>query len=148
MAIAVGTSQSAINYGMMAFNPTFSIQSYGSSMRETASQFDMVSAGMGIVGPMSWGPSSDRLHRRYPGGGRAGVASFAMAVSPSSSFWVYTAPAAGTFYGRFVLYGSVSTGWMPPLYAILYDQVSPRMRGSTASLYSSAMTISGMGIGP
>lgn len=148
MAIAVGTLQSAINYGMMAFNPTFLIQSYGLSMRETALQFGMVSAGMGIVGPLLWGPLSDRLHRRYPGGGRAGVALFAMAVSPLLSFWVYTAPAAGAFYGRFVLYSVVLTGWMPPLYAILYDQVLPRMRGLTASLYLLAMTILGMGIGP
>jgi MFS family permease len=117
------------------------------SMRETALQFGMVSAGMGIVGPMLWGPLSDRLHRRYPGGGRAGVALFAMAVSPLLSFWVYTA-GGGTFYGRFVLYSLVLTGWMPPLYAILYDQVLPRMRGLTASLYLLAMTILGMGIGP
>jgi MFS family permease len=47
-----------------------------------------------------------------------------------------------------VLYSLVLTGWMPPLYAILYDQVLPRMRGLTASLYLLAMTILGMGIGP
>jgi fucose permease len=37
---------------------------------------------------------------------------------------------------------------MPPLYAIMYDQVLPRMRGITASLYLLTMTIVGMGIGP
>jgi MFS family permease len=37
---------------------------------------------------------------------------------------------------------------MPPLYAILYDQVLPRMRGLTASLYLLVMTILGMGVGP
>lgn len=37
---------------------------------------------------------------------------------------------------------------MPPLYAILYDQVLPRMRGITASVYLLVMTIIGLGIGP
>jgi MFS family permease len=37
---------------------------------------------------------------------------------------------------------------MPPLYAIIYDQVLPRMRGITASVYLLAMTILGLGIGP
>ena len=37
---------------------------------------------------------------------------------------------------------------MPPLYAILYDQVLPRMRGLTASLYLLLMTILGLGVGP
>jgi MFS transporter, Spinster family, sphingosine-1-phosphate transporter len=76
------------------------------------------------------------------------VALFAMGVSPIMSFWVYFAPDAGGFYLRFVAYSLVLTGWLPPLYAILYDQVLPRMRGSTTSVYLLASTIIGLGCGP
>ena len=42
----------------------------------------------------------------------------------------------------------ILTGWLPPLYAIMYDQVLPRMRGVTTSVYLLVMTILGLGIGP
>ncbi|MDF8335651.1 MFS transporter [Novosphingobium cyanobacteriorum] len=148
MCIAVGTLQSSINYGLMAFNPTFMIRTYNISMQETALKFGLLSAAIGIIGPLVWGPLSDGLQRRFPGSGRAGVALFTMGVSPIMSFWVYTAPTADQFLLRFVPYSFVLTGWMPPLYAIMYDQVLPRMRGLTASLYLLVMTILGMGIGP
>jgi MFS family permease len=101
-----------------------------------------------MLGPLIWGPLSDRLNLRFPGAGRAWVSLFAMGVSPLMSFWVYFAPDAGSFYLRFVAYSIVLTGWLPPLYAILYDQVLPRMRGITASVYLLAATILGLGIGP
>jgi MFS transporter, Spinster family, sphingosine-1-phosphate transporter len=148
MAFAVGALQSIINYGMMAFNPSFIIKQYHQSMGETALQFGFVAAGMGIIGPMIWGPLSDRLNLRFPGSGRAYVALFAMAVSPIMSFWVYFAPEVGGFYLRFIAYSLVLTGWMPPLYAIMYDQVLPRMRGVTTSVYLLSMTIIGLGCGP
>lgn len=148
MCIAVGTLQSVLNYGMMAFNPSFLIRTYGLSMQETALQFGLLSAGMGIAGPLVWGPLSDWLNQRFPGGGRAWVSLFAMAVSPVVSFWVYFSADPGSFYARFLIYSFILTGWMPPLYAIMYDQVLPRMRGLTASLYLLVMTILGMGIGP
>ncbi len=148
MAMAVGALQSVVNYGMMAFNPSFIIRYYHETMAHTALRFGLLAAATGIAGPLVWGPLSDALHRRYPGAGRAWVALFAMGVSPFLSFWVYLAPSAGDFYVRFVFYGLVLTGWLPPLYAILYDQVLPRMRGLTASLYLLAMTILGLGIGP
>lgn len=88
------------------------------------------------------------MNQRFPGAGRAWVALFAMAVSPVMSFWVYFAADPGSFYARFLIYSFILTGWMPPLYAIMYDQVLPRMRGLTASLYLLVMTILGMGIGP
>jgi MFS family permease len=47
-----------------------------------------------------------------------------------------------------VLYSLVLTAWLPPLYAMLYDQVLPRMRGLTASIYVIVYTIFGLGIGP
>ena len=42
----------------------------------------------------------------------------------------------------------VLTGWLPPLYAIMYEQVLPRMRGTTSSVYLLVSTILGLGIGP
>lgn len=148
MCMAVGMLQSVINYGMMAFNPTFLIRTYDLSMQETALKFGFLSAGIGIIGPLAWGPLSDWLQKRFPGTGRAGVAMLAMGLSPLMSFWVYTAPTADAFLWRFVPYSFVLTGWMPPLYAIMYDQVLPRMRGLTSSLYLLVMTILGLGIGP
>jgi MFS family permease len=148
MAMAVGSLQGVINYGMMAFNPSFLIEQYGLTMGEAALQFGFVAAGMGIIGPLIWGPLSDKLNLRFPGAGRAYVALFAMGVSPIMSFWVYFAPDAGGFYLRFVAYSLILTGWLPPLYAIIYDQVLPRMRGITTSAYLLASTIIGLGIGP
>ncbi|MFM5923848.1 MAG: MFS transporter [Novosphingobium sp.] len=148
MAIVVGMLQSVINYGMMAFNPSFLMRYYHLSMKDTALQFGLVAAIMGVVGPLFWGPFSDWLHRRFPGAGRALTSGFCMALSPIMSFWVYHAPDAPSFYWRFVAYSLVLTGWMPPLYAIIYDQVLPRMRGITGSLYLMLATIGGLGIGP
>jgi MFS transporter, Spinster family, sphingosine-1-phosphate transporter len=148
MVMAVGSLQGMINYGMMAFNPSFLIQNYGLTMRDAALQFGILAAVMGIIGPLIWGPVSDKLNLRFPGSGRAWVAMFAMGVSPLMSFWVYFAPDAAGFYLRFVAYSLVLTGWLPPLYAIMYDQVLPRMRGITTSVYLLASTIIGLGIGP
>jgi MFS transporter, Spinster family, sphingosine-1-phosphate transporter len=91
---------------------------------------------------------SDKLNIRFPGAGRAWVSMAAMGLSPIMSFWVYFAPDAGSFYLRFIAYGLVLTGWLPPLYAIMYDQVLPRMRGITTSVYLLTSTIIGLGIGP
>jgi MFS family permease len=52
------------------------------------------------------------------------------------------------FFWRFLPYSFILTGSMPPLYAIMYEQVLPRMRGLTSSLYLLVMTILGLGIGP
>ena len=148
MTMAVGSLQGVINYGMMAFNPSFLIKQYGLTMGEAALQFGFVSAGMGIIGPLLWGPLSDKLNLRFPGSGRAYVSLFAMGLSPIMSFWVYFAPDANGFYLRFISYSLILTGWLPPLYAIMYDQVLPRMRGITASVYLLVSTIIGLGIGP
>jgi MFS transporter, Spinster family, sphingosine-1-phosphate transporter len=148
MVMAVGSFQGMINYGMMGFNPSFLMKNYGLTMKEAALQFGLLSASMGIIGPLLWGPLSDRLNLRFPGSGRAYCALAAMAISPLMSFWVYHAPDATGFYIRFVSYSLILTGWLPPLYAIMYDQVLPRMRGVTASVYLLASTIIGLGIGP
>ena len=148
MVMAVGTLQSVLNYGMMSFNPSFLMKYYGLSLKDTALQFGLVSAGMGILGTLFWGPLSDWLQKRFPGVGRAYVALFCMGLSPLISFWVYHAPDATAFYWRFVAYSMVLTGWLPPLYAIMYEQVLPRMRGTTSSVYLLVSTILGLGIGP
>lgn len=148
MVMLVGSLQSIINYGMMAFNPSFLIKYYGLTMGEAAWQFGLLAAGMGFVGPLIWGPLSDKLNLKFPGSGRAYVALFAMGISPILSFWVYMAPDASSFYMRFIPYSLVLTGWLPPLYAILFDQVLPRMRGVTSSTYLLASTIIGLGMGP
>ena len=62
--------------------------------------------------------------------------------------WVYGAENPASFYARFVLYSLVLTAWLPPLYAVMFEQVLPRMRGITSSTYVIASTILGLGIGP
>jgi MFS family permease len=148
MVMLVGALQSVLNYGMMSFNPTFLMKYYGLSMKDTALQFGLVSASMGILGPLFWGPFSDWLQQRFPGVGRAWVGLFCMGLSPVLSFWVYWAGDPASFYWRFVAYSVVLTGWLPPLYAIMYEQVLPRMRGITSSVYLLVSTILGLGIGP
>ena len=71
-----------------------------------------------------------------------------LGVSPLIAIWVYHAPTPGAFYARFVLYALVLTAWYPPLYAIMFEQVLPRMRGITSSLYIIVTTLFGIGIGP
>lgn len=148
MAMAVGALQSMINYGIMGFTPSFLMKTYHLSMKDTALAFGLLSTALGIVGPMISGPLSDLLHRHFPGRGRSYVTLFSLGVSPIIAFWVYTAPDAGAFYLRFSVYSIVLTGWLPPLYAVMYDQVLPRMRGVTTSVYLLIMTILGLGIGP
>jgi MFS family permease len=148
MAISVGALQSVINYGIMGFTPLFLIRTYHLEMRDVALAFGLLAAALGIIGPLIAGPLADRLHARFPGGGRAWLTIFALGLSPLLSLWVYSSPNSSAFYLRFLLYSLVLTMWLPPLYSILYDQVLPRMRGITTSLYLMAMTILGLGIGP
>jgi MFS family permease len=148
LCIAVGTLQTVINYGVMGFTPSFLMKHYGLSPAVTGLQFGILSAALGIVGPVIAGPLSDRINARFPGKGRVWVTLFALGVSPLIALWVYHAPSPGAFYARFVPYSVVLTAWMPPLYAIMYEQVLPRMRGVTSSTYFLVSTIFGLGIGP
>lgn len=147
LCIAVGSLQSVINYGVMGFTPSFLMKTYGLSPAATGLQFGLLAAALGVIGPLIAGPLSDRLSGGQPRV-RVWVTLFALGVSPLLAFWVYRAPAPAAFYLRFTFYSLVLTMWMPPLYAVLYDQVLPRMRGITASIYMFAMTIIGLGIGP
>lgn len=148
LCMAVGSLQSLINYGIMGFTPAFLMKSFHLTATETGLKFGLLSAGLGVVGPMLSGPLSDRLHRILPGAGRVWVVVFSLGLSPLIGLWVYQAPTADQFYPRFVLYSLILTMWLPPLYAVMYDQVLPRMRAITASTYIVVMTIIGLGIGP
>ncbi len=148
LCMAVGSLQMIINYGVMGFTPSFLMKQYGLSPSSTGLQFGLLSAALGVIGPLIAGPLSDRINARWPGSGRAGVTLAALGLSPLIGLWVYRAGSAAEFYGRFVLYSLVLTAWLPPLYAMLYDQVLPRMRGLTASIYVIVYTIFGLGIGP
>jgi MFS family permease len=88
------------------------------------------------------------MNARFPGAGRVYVCLFALALSPLLGIWTYSAEDSGSFYMRFIAYGLILTGWLPPLYAVLLEQVLPRMRGIAFSTYIIAYTIFGLGIGP
>lgn len=148
MCMAVGSLQSVINYGMMGFNPSFLMRTYSLSAQDTALQFGLLSAASGIIGHLIWGILADWLQVRLPGKGRAWVSLFAMGVSPVMALWVYHAPDPTSFYLRFIPYSLILTGWLPPLYAIMYEQVLPRMRAVMGSVYLLTATITGLGIGP
>jgi MFS family permease len=121
---------------------------YGLSPATTGLQFGLLAGALGIVGPLIAGPLSDRINVRFPGAGRAWVTLVSLGVSPLIAIWVYHAPDSASFYSRFVLYSLVLTAWYPPLYAIMFEQVLPRMRGMTSSLYIIVTTLFGIGIGP
>jgi MFS family permease len=148
LCMAAGSLQSMINYGCMAFTPAFLMKTYHLTPAQAGLQFGLLSAGLGIIGPMIAGPLTDWANARWPGVGRVGLALFAMGGSPLLAIWVYHAADAASFYARFVAYSFVLTMWLPPLYATLYDQVLPRMRGITASTYIVVSTLCGLGIGP
>jgi MFS family permease len=148
LCMGIGSLQTMINYGIMGFTPSFLMKSYGLSPSTTGVQFGLLSAAIGIVGPLLAGPLSDRVNARFPGAGRAYVTLFSLALSPLIAIWVYSANDPISFYIRFVPYSLVLTAWLPPLYAILFDQVLPRMRGITSSTYIIVSTIFGLGIGP
>lgn len=148
MLILVGGLQTAINYGVMGFTPSFIMRSYGLSAGETGLQFGLLAAGLGIMGPLIAGPLTDLVNKHLAGAGRVGLALFSLGASPLLALWVYSADTSGSFYLRFTLYSLILTMWMPPLYSMMYDLVLPRMRGVTSSLYIMVSTLLGLGIGP
>ncbi|MCJ2183445.1 MFS transporter [Novosphingobium sp. 1949] len=148
LLMGTGALQYAINYGVMGFTPSFLMRTYGLSARETGLHFGLLSAGLGMLGPLLAGPLADRANRHLPGAGRIGLTLVSLGLSPLLAIWTYTAPDASGFYWRFTLYSLVLTMWMPPLYAMLYDLVLPRMRGVTSSTFVMISTLSGLGIGP
>ena len=148
LCFAIGALQTTINYGIMGFTPSFLLRTYHMTPATAGLQFGLLSAALGIVGPLLAGPLSDRMNVRFPGAGRAWVTLGALGFSPLIALWVYHAPDPAHFYLRFIAYSLVLTAWLPPLYAVLYDLVLPRMRGIASSTYIINQNIFGLGIGP
>jgi MFS family permease len=147
LCMAVGSLQGIINYGVIGFTPSFLMKTYHLSPSATGLQFGLLAAALGVVGPLISGPLSDRISGGRPAG-RVWVTLFALGLSPLIALWTYRAPDPGSFYFRFTFYSLVLTMWMPPLYAVLFEQVLPRMRGLTSSTYIVFSTITGLGMGP
>jgi MFS family permease len=148
LCFGIAALQMMINYGTMGFTPSFLMKHYGLSPASTGLQFGVLAAALGMIGPLIAGPLSDRVNVRFPGAGRVWVTLVSLGVSPLIAIWTYHAPHPAAFYARFVFYSLVLTAWYPPLYAVMFEQVLPRMRGITASLYIVVYTLFGIGIGP
>lgn len=148
LLMVVGGLQTAINYGVMGFTPSFLVREYGLSMAETGLQFGILSAVLGILGPIAAGPLTDWLTTRLGARGRVWLILFALGTSPLFGIWTYSAESAADFYLRFVLYSLILTLWLPPIYAQILELVLPRMRGITFSTYTIIMTLLGLGMGP
>lgn len=148
LLMAVGGLQTSINYGVMGFTPSFLVREFHLSLASTALQFGLLSAGIGIMGPIIAGPLSDWLTARMGGRGRIWLTLVSLGVSPLIGIWTYNADTALAFYVRFTLYSLILTAWMPPVYSLLYDLVLPRMRGIASSTYIIVSTLLGLGMGP
>jgi len=148
LLIVVAGFQTSINYGVMGFTPSFLNRAYGLSPAETGLQFGLLSALLGILGPIVAGPLSDWLTARMGGRGRVWLTIFSLGVAPFFGIWTFNADDPGSFYLRFSFYSLILTMWMPPLYSLLYDLVLPRMRGITSSMFIIITTLLGLGMGP
>lgn len=148
LCLLVGSLQTTINYGVMGFTPAFLMKTYHLGAAQVGGQFGLLSTVLGVIGPLISGPLSDRIAARTGAGGRVVLVLLSLGASPFVAFAVYSAPDVASFYARFTVYSLILTMWLPPLYAVLYEQVLPRMRGQTSALYILVMTILGLGIGP
>jgi MFS family permease len=148
LLMVVGGLQTSINYGVMGFTPSFLVRTYDLSLASTALQFGLLSAAIGICGPIIAGPLSDWLTARMGGRGRVWLTLFSLGLSPIAGIWTFNAETAMSFYMRFTLYSLILTAWMPPVYSLLYDLVLPRMRGIASSTYIIVSTLLGLGMGP
>jgi MFS family permease len=144
---AVASLQTIINYGVMAWTPTYISQHFGASSTQVAFQFGTLITLLGIAGPLIAGPFSDWVNARVPGG-RLYVTLASLIVSPLCAVWTYWADDLPSFYLRFVFFSLSLTMWLPPVYAGFLDLVLPRMRGMVMSFYILTMTIIGLGLGP
>jgi MFS family permease len=147
LLFAIAALQSVVNYGVMAWSPSFIIKSYGASPADIGLKFGALVAGLGIIGPLLAGPLSDWMQKRIRGG-RIYVTLGALIVSPMLAFVTFRAPTLGSFYLAFTCYSLALTMWAPPVYAGFMDLVLPRMRGAVMSFYILTMTIIGLGTGP
>jgi MFS family permease len=147
LLIAVSSLQTIINYGVMAWTPSYLSLHFGLSLTKVAVEFGTLITLLGIIGPLIAGPFSDWINKRIPGG-RLYVTLASLVISPPIAVWTYQAEDLGSFYLRFVAFSLSLTMWLPPVYAGLVDLVLPRMRGMAMSFYILTMTIVGLGLGP
>ena len=148
LLFAVGGLQTAINYGVMGFTPSFLIREYGLDQATTGLQFGLLAAALGIVGPVIAGPLSDFLTARMGAKGRVWLTLASLGVSPFFGIWTFSASDPFSFYLRFSIYSVILTLWLPPIYSLYYDLVLPRMRGIASSTYIIVSTLLGLGMGP
>ncbi|MBU6206844.1 MAG: MFS transporter, partial [Alphaproteobacteria bacterium] len=148
LSVLVGSLQTLINYGVMGFTPSFLIRTFHLPPPVVGLHFGLLAAGLGVLGPLVAGPLSDRLAHNWSATGRVSLVLFSLSLSPLIAILVYQAPTIDAFYSRFVIYSLVLTMWLPPLYAVMYEQVLPRQRALFGSIYLVILTILGLGIGP
>jgi MFS transporter, Spinster family, sphingosine-1-phosphate transporter len=148
LLMLAGGLQTAINYGVMAFTPTMLITEFGLTQAQAGVQFGLLSAFLGILGPLAAGPLSDWLSNRMGGKGMVWLVLASLSISPFFGVWAYSAETVSEFYTRFVVYSLILTLWLPPAYALMLGLVLPRMRGITFSTYMIIQTLLGLGIGP
>ena len=148
MLMAVGGLQTAINYGVMGFTPSLLIRDFGLTTAQAGVQFGLLSAGLGVIGPLIAGPLSDWLTAKMGGKGMVILMMASLLISPIFGIWAYSADNAGDFYLRFIMYSLILTLWLPPAYALMLGLVLPRMRGITFSTYMIIQTLLGLGLGP
>ena len=148
LLFVVGGLQTAINYGVMGFTPSFLIREYGLDQATTGLQFGLLAAALGVAGPVIAGPLSDFLTTRMGAKGRVWLTLASLGVSPFFGIWTYSSPDPFNFYLRFSVYSIILTLWLPPIYSLYYDLVLPRMRGMASSTYIIVSTLLGFGMGP
>ena len=148
LLMIVGGLQTAINYGVMGFTPSFLIREYGLDQATTGLQFGLLAAALGMAGPVIAGPLSDFLTTRMGAKGRVWLTLASLGISPFFGIWTYSADDPTSFYIRFSFYSIILTLWLPPIYSLYYDLVLPRMRGITSSAYIIISTLLGLGMGP
>ena len=83
----------------------------------------------------------------FLGAGRAGVTLVALGVPPLLALGVDHAPSPASFDAALLVLSLVLTAWYSPLRHHV-EQVLPRMRGITSSLYIVVTMLFGIGIGP
>ena len=147
VVISLASLQTILNYGVMAFTPSYLIGHFHQTATQVGIIFGPFIAGLGIVGPVIAGPLSDWAEQRLKGG-RLVVTLVSLIVSPLCAIGVYTTESLGMFYVFFTGFSISTTMWLPSIYATLMELVLPRMRGMVTSFYILSITIIGQGLGP
>jgi MFS transporter, Spinster family, sphingosine-1-phosphate transporter len=145
--VAVAVLQTIVNYALMGWTATYLVRRFDQSLASVGFTFGLVSAAIGILGPLIGGPVSDFFRTRHPSG-RLYVLLLSMVLSPFAAIITYRADSLTGFYLLFVLLSIIVTLWLPPIYASIMDLVLPRMRGTMMSYYTMITTILGLGLGP